>query len=186
MYTKPLEQSLEDRVQRELKGGERLYWTGQPIAKRMALKAIPVSIFAIPWTAFAFYWTYSAAGNKIPDLSRPEDWFALFGLPFIIIGLNMLFAPFWYYRKAQKVVYAITSVRAIIFEGSRNLKVKSYGPERLKNLSKNQKMDGSGDIIFEKTQNSDNREKTDSFLVGFMAVGNVNEVEGLLRKIEEG
>jgi hypothetical protein len=40
--------------------------------------------------------------------------FPLFGVPFVLIGLGMLAAPYWMRRKAQNTVYALTDKRALI------------------------------------------------------------------------
>ena len=82
-------------LENELDEGETVVWVGRPSTRRMLWRALPIVLFAIPWTAFAIFWTFGAAGFKVPDFQQGFDFFPLFGIPFILIGLGMFSSPYW-------------------------------------------------------------------------------------------
>lgn len=174
-------------VDTELQPGERIVWTGQPLPSRFARRSLGMVIFAIPWTAFAVFWIAAACQFKIPDFSQGGGFFPLFGLPFVLVGVGMLSSPFWMRRSARRTVYALTDRRALVLGGGawRSLSVRSFGPEKLRDLRRVQYPDGSGDLIFERTihENShNNRQSTDH---GFLAIREVKDVETLARKLAD-
>src|SRR6185295_1976399 len=131
------------------------------------------------------FWTFGAAGFKVPNFQQGSDFFALFGIPFILIGLGMFSSPYWVARSAKKTVYALTNRRAIVFAGGWWTSVRSFSPDRLNDLSRVQRSDGSGDLIFESRVNygSDNNRRTTE--AGFMAIPNVKHVEDLVRQVAQ-
>lgn len=181
--------ALREMVDGELQldAGERVLWTGQPSGRRMALATVPIFLFAIPWTAFAVFWVAAAAwGTSEGSISGIFRVFPLFGLPFIAIGLGMLSSPFWALRSAKRTVYVVTDRRAIIFgAGWNGMKVRSFLPERLGDMSRTQRADGSGDLIFAtdvSTTSKGGQQKTD---VGFMGIPAVRDVEQMVQAMVE-
>jgi len=110
---------LDSMIRAELQPSETITWTAGPNPRRMARKAWFLVLFGIPWTGFAIFWMIGAAGFKLPDFSSGEGiahvCFSLFGLPFVLIGLAMLSAPYWAARKAAATAYVITNRRVILF-----------------------------------------------------------------------
>ncbi len=178
---------LQSCVENELESGEKIVWLGQPIAGRFARQAWPIVLFGIPWTAFSIFWMGAAGGFAILGNGGkflPGGLFCLFGLPFVLIGFGMLSSPYWMRRSARKSVYAVTDRRAIIFSsGLRGkISIRSFAPEGLTDLEREQYPDGSGDLIFTR----DIRRTSDSTTtkkIGFMAVPDVKSVEALIRQM---
>ena len=170
-------------VEREVEEGEHILWLAQPRAGRFAMRTLPVVLFGIPWTAFAIFWMAGASGFKIPDFKEGFDFFPLFGVPFVLIGLGMLSAPLWAIRKAKGTAYVITERRAIIFEGGLSTKVRSFGPEQLGGIERRERADGSGDIIIERSVTQGQNGQTTE--AGFFGIPNVQETERLLREMVE-
>lgn len=176
---------LRTLIQAELQDGETIAWVGQPIASRFAWRTLPIVLFGIPWTAFALFWTAGAAGFKIPEFKQGSDLFPLFGLPFILIGLGMLTAPYWMACKARRTAYVLTDRRAILLDGGFSTTIRSFGPERLRDLRRIQRSDASGDLVFERTHHHDSdggRCTTDH---GFLAIPDVKAIEDLVRQLAE-
>lgn len=176
---------LRSLIDAELNDGEKITWIGVPIARRFAMRSIPIVLFGIPWTAFAFFWMAGASGFKIPDLKEEFDLFPLFGIPFVLIGFGMLSSPFWTMRKARRTAYVLTTARAIIFDGGFSTTIRSFGPDRLTDLRRKQRADGSGDVIFERKLSYDSdgdRQSTDH---GFLAIADVKGVEDMVRQLVE-
>ena len=182
---------LQSIVQNELREDEELRWSGQPQVGRFVLKSLPILLFGIPFAGFAVFWICAASGFKIPDFSEGGfSLFPLFGIPFLLIGLGMLSAPFWAARKAKKTIYAVTNQRAIIFEGGRSVKVDSFGPPKLNDISKRVRADGSGDLVLERrvsyshSRQHGSRERIKE--IGFFGIEQVNHVEDLIAALSAG
>lgn len=192
-----LNERLRQFLNREVQPGEQLRWFGQPRPWRMAIRSIPIVLFAIPWTAFSIFWMAMAGGAAwfshehtesatAPSLS-PMDLFAcfpLFGLPFLLIGLGMLSSPFWMMRKARRTLYAVTDRRVIILSGSWSTTVTTLMPDQLRDLTRKEKLDGSGDLYFEQPPVYESRTQPRPTHRGFIGIPNVREVEELVRTIK--
>jgi hypothetical protein len=175
--------NLRQVIQEELEPNERYVWLAQPRPGAFAKKAIPVVIFGIPWTAFALFWTCGASGFQVPDFNQPGGWFALFGLPFVLIGLGMLSAPWWLLRAARRTAYAITDRRAILFEGGFGVKIRSFRAGQLGGVYRRQRADGWGDVILAESTSTDSEGYKRTNQVGFYGIPDVKAVESLLRQI---
>jgi hypothetical protein len=147
-----LERDLSERVTGSLANGERLLWLGQPRPGRQALRALPILLFAIPWTAFAVFWECGALWGT--HQARDHGGigmavgiiFPLFGLPFVLIGLGMLSAPWWAARRARRTVYGVTSQRAFILDGGFLRELRSYPAAALSAASCSERPDGWGEV----------------------------------------
>lgn len=186
-----LDPELEARVQSELAPGEKLLWFGQPRLRRSMLASIPILLFGIPWTAFSVFWIALAlgmaggakgAGGPVPG--GFDICFPLFGLPFVVVGLGMISAPYWIRRAALKTCYAVTDRRAIVWEPRYGgLRVRSYAPCQLEQLSRTEYKDGSGDLVFEESMTGYPATSRAVYRrSGFMAIDHVRDVENLIRK----
>jgi len=110
---------LDVILRRELMPGERLLWSGRPDPAR--LRAVfAIWFFAVPWTAFALFWEAMAFMPWMASSHTPAgiQWsfgiiFPLFGLPFIGIGLSMLWMPFKARRKAAQTIFGLTDRRIL-------------------------------------------------------------------------
>jgi hypothetical protein len=180
--------SLRNKVEMELRSGERILWTAQPIAARLSRASWPIVIFGIFWTAFSVFWVAAAGwGTSRSSTPGPFKLFPLFGVPFVLIGIGMLTSPIWMRKKAAKTVYMITDQRAVILsEGIRGkTRVESYAPAQLQSITRDQFADGSGDLIFETRtwRDSDGDRRTSR--VGFFAVPDVKSVEDHIRTLAQ-
>jgi hypothetical protein len=176
---------LRDKVNSELERGERIEWIEMPIPRFFTPVSTGMFLFAIPWTAFAAFWICGAAGFKVPDFKLGFDLFPLFGVPFLLIGLAMLSSPIWARRRASKTVYVITDRRAITFDGGWSTTIRSYPPEKLQDVYRKEKKDGSGDVIFARRawHDSDGDRHTEE--LGFLRIKEPREVEQMLKKLAE-
>ena len=149
--------------------------------------SLALLIFGVPWTAFAVFWTLGAAG-LIGKFSREAGlWgyiFPLWGLPFIFIGLVMLSAPYWAARAARRTIYAITDRRAIIWIPKvwGEKEVRSFEPRRLLSMTRRERADGSGDLVFEQFRET-NGSSTTTIRRGFMGLADVRDAEAVLREV---
>jgi hypothetical protein len=176
---------LEEKVDHELEPGERIEWIDMPIPRFFTPASTGAFLFAIPWTAFAIFWIYAASGFKIPDLREGFDLFPLFGVPFVLIGFAMLSSPLWTWRKALGTVYVITNKRAITFDGGWSTTIRSYPPQKLQDLYRKEKRDGSGDVIIARRAWRDSEGDRRSEELGFLRIRNPKEIEQMLKKLAD-
>ena len=95
--------------------GEQILWKGTPGKGHLFLPSdlfmIPFSIF---WCGFAFFWEFTAITMGAPFF------FALFGLPFIGVGLYITIGRFiWKIYIRKRTTYVITNRKIIRKQGSR-------------------------------------------------------------------
>jgi hypothetical protein len=186
-----VDRDLERSMQSELEKHEKMLWVGQPRPRRAMLRTLPIVLFAIPWTAFSVFWigmalTFAVDFGEGAEGAGPFRWFSLlfplFGVPFLLIGLGMLSAPWWARRKAKQTCYAVTDQRAIIREpgGVGGMTVRSFGPEQLQRIVRTERSDGSGDLVFQEDISYGHRGRRHVTQAGFLGIARVREVEHLI------
>lgn len=119
---------------------ETLLWAGQPI-KGIVFRT--ADIFLIPSSllrcGFAIFWFISA--------SQVGGIFALFEIPFVIIGLLFVFGRFIIEAKQRDhTFYGITKEIIIIKSGVFSKNIKSISIKNLSGIEYTEKNDGSGTI----------------------------------------
>jgi hypothetical protein len=179
---------LRRRVDREIGAGEFIKWIEQPLPRFFTLQSLAYFFFAIPWTAFAIFWMYGAAGFKVPDLRegiKLEYVFALWGVPFILVGLWMLTSPLREWLKAFRTVYLITDKRAISVESGWLTTIRNYTPTQLKDLYRKERGDGTGDVVITTRFRRGSEGSSWTEEIGFMNVRNPREVERLLQQLSQ-
>jgi hypothetical protein len=135
---------LKSELKQQLDPNETLLWTGQP---QRGIVFRPSDIFIIPfslfWCGFAIFWFVSALTSGAPIF------FAMFGIPFVIIGLIFVFGRFIIDAKQREhTTYGLTENRIIIKSGVFSKSVKSLNIKTLFDIEFIEKEDGSGTITF--------------------------------------
>ncbi len=188
----PLPEELEIRLRAELRGGEQLVWSGQPIPGRIMRSAIPIMLFGIPFTGLAIFWLANASGFLFGGSGNGAGngfvVFPLFGIPFLLVGLGMLTSPTWMRRRARGTCYALTNLRAIVWTPGffRGMEVRSYQAPDLDRMTRRDFGDGSGDLIFEEffttTRDCNGFTQSRRNERGFMGIEDVKNVEDQIRR----
>lgn len=124
-----------------LSAGEAILWKGKPekghIFTQQDLLFIPFSIF---WCGFAFFWEISVITSGAPFF------FAIFGIPFICIGLYLVFGRFlWTAYIRKRTFYVITNKKIIRAKGN---KIDMLEGRTLPPVYVIANRDGSGTIRF--------------------------------------
>lgn len=131
-------------VSRELAGGERLVWTGQP-APGMRLRSSDLFLipFSILWGGFAIFWESMAFTSGAPLIFR------LWGVPFVLVGLYLMVGRFFHEAWLRaRTYYALTSERVLIVKGGFGRTVTSLRLETITDLSLQESSSGMGTISF--------------------------------------
>jgi len=132
----------EKIVSSELSTGEALIWSGRP---RTGIRFTGADAFLIPfslvWCGFAVFWEKSVLTRGGPDF------FPLFGLVFVVVGLYIVGGRFIADAiRRGKTFYGLTPRRAIIVSGVFNRQVNSIDLGSLAELSVSERSDRSGTI----------------------------------------
>ncbi len=153
-------------------GAERILWAGAPGVRSRFLASFLIWIFALPWTAFALFWEGTALAIALHppayDHGGPPDMMryvmALFGLPFVFIGLAMMSAPFWVLQTARRTFYIITEKRVLCLVARREMAVQSIYGRDILDLSRSERPGGHGTLTislgFARDSDGDRVEKT--------------------------
>ena len=135
------EQDFQSELREHLNKDERLLWTGKPrdgvVFRGSDIFAIP---FSLMWGGFAIFWVVMVAISA-------SVFFAIFGIPFVVIGLYFIFGRFWVDAKQREnTIYGITENRIIIKSGIFTKEIKSLNIRTLSDISVREKVGGMGTI----------------------------------------
>ena len=177
-------------IQSVLDSGEYLLWSGRP---RQGLMFRPIDWFLVPfgliWGGFAIFWEYMAL--RLTTNAMP--FFALFGVPFVLIGLYMVFGRFIVDALIRKkTTYGLTTERIVVLSGLLHKRVKSLKLSNLDDTSLKERKDGSGTIHFGPVLPFGSGLPTGPLLGGhvfraarFERIKNVREVYEMIRDAQE-
>lgn len=120
----------------------------------MDFLTIPFSIF---FFGFAVFWELGVLGvlsEADKGASGPVSlFFPLFGVPFVLVGLYLLFGRFIVdARRRADTYYGLTEGRVIIVSDLWGRNVTSLPISSLRDVSLNEKSDGTGTISFGQNQ----------------------------------
>lgn len=178
--------ALEQSLRRELIAAEHLLWRGQPRPGKLA-RGFGIWLFALPWTAFALMWEAFAFLPWVTALRTP-DWlqwsfgivFPLFGLPFIAVGLWMLWTPIRALRRAGRTAYALTERRLLRVVDAGEITVASVLLHQIGPIDRREDRQGFGDLRIQthSTVDSEGDRTTERFEV--LGVPGVARLERLI------
>lgn len=129
-------------LQEYLDRNERLIWTGQP-KKGFVFRTADAFLipFSILWCGFAVFWFVTA-------LMSGGAFFALFGVPFVLMGLVFVFGRFFIdARQRAHTFYGLTEDRILIKSGVYKTSITSFNIKTLAGIEYTEKRDGSGTIV---------------------------------------
>jgi hypothetical protein len=135
-----MDYNLTTELQEHLDTNEKLIWTGQP-KKGIVFRTADIFLipFSLLWCGFAIFWVIMASQGSI--------FFAMFGIPFVIIGLIFVFGRFIIDAKQREnTYYGLTDDRIIIKSGFYKKTIKSLNVRTLSDIEYDEKSDGSGTI----------------------------------------
>jgi hypothetical protein len=132
----------ESQIKPELGSEERLLWSGRPrlgfVLRGTDALLIP---FSVMWGGFAIFWEAAVIAGGA------DFFFILWGIPFVLVGLYLIFGRFCVDAKQRaKTYYGVTNERVIIVSGLFGRSIKSLKIDTLADMSLTERSDGSGTI----------------------------------------
>ena len=176
---------LNDEFFNDLEPGERIVWATRPSPRAYARGTWVILLFAIPWTAFSLFWIVGSAWmlRGGPEVGTPFGlYFPLFGVPFLLIGGVLLDDPddcASAGRESRLCDHQQTprSSRKPTLFGA--ITVETFLPERLTAMTRTERSDGSGDLVFE-TFVTRSGSGTSTTRRGFLGLGDVRDAERMI------
>jgi hypothetical protein len=194
MFDSTLPAGLKAFVEREFLG-EKLIWAARPDRRKQALMSFGIWFFALPWTAFSLFWIsvpiaalyeFYAGVNIGAPKGTPIGlmWaFAIFGVPFLLVGFGLMAMPLTSLRKGWRTLYVLTNKRVAVLEGGRSVNITSIGPDDISGLSRTERPDGRGTLVidqgFERDSDGDRVRKQTELGV----IENVRQVEEMVAEL---
>jgi hypothetical protein len=176
--------AIAEAVSRELLG-EHVLWAASPDRWAYASKYWKTALFGIPFTAFALFWTYGVCHIPAKSIEGVAIFFPLWGLMFVLFGLSMLLSPIWAAWTAGSVYYVVTERRAIIFEKSFKLNIKSFPRSSVAGYERVTSGGAAGSIIFQWIIYRSGK-GTRIREIGFIGLSEYASAEQALNKLLEG
>ncbi len=134
----------ESDLNDQLLSGERIIWSGIPGQGLLLTSADAMIIpFSLVWCGFSIFWETSALTGATPFF------FKLFGVPFVLVGLYLVFGRFlvdaWI---RQGMRYAVTNRRILISRSGPFSKFTAVSLDALPEASLTERANGRGTIRF--------------------------------------
>ena len=170
---------LQQTLVLELKDGERLLWTGQPVARiSPVLTAIFVAtgLFLIVVGSLAAYMTTK---NPVSGSAQEAVPPVLLAIPVCLAGVFACLMPTLVPGQSKRTIFAVTDSRAIIMRCAGSKTVESYYAADIGEVIRTERLDGTSNVMFTRTTSG----ASPSAPTGFFGLRNAGDVEGLLRNI---
>jgi len=127
------------RLQPFMQSDENILWTGHPDRSRIfSSNDLVIVPFSLVWGGFAIFWMAGA--------SSVDPLFALFGVPFVLIGQYFIWGRFLYKRwDRARTLYGLTDQRVLVLHGNT---LQSTFVKQLGSVNQTTRADGSGTLDF--------------------------------------
>jgi hypothetical protein len=76
---------------------------------------------------------------------------AIFAL-FFLVGLAVMASPLFWYFRAKRIYYAVTSKRLLLVQAGKSRNLQSYTQDDIEELECTERADKSGDLTFAQRQ----------------------------------
>jgi hypothetical protein len=178
LVSTPLSPTAQARLDRELAIGEKVIWSAQPVAARIAPGVFAATAIGVLLAALAAAVATMAAVTLRAEQAAP--FVAILGAVGLGAGALLIVLPRVFARRLDATVYAITDRRAISVTpgwGAMPETTRSFAPSALGMIARRERADGSGDLVFDEVFVPGSVYRT----AGFLAIADVRRVEQVLR-----
>lgn len=180
--SRPAKNSATDSWDDYMGPDEKLLWQGVPATGlRFTGAGAVLSFFGVFFLTFSIFWMIMAA--SIGGFSGAEALFPLFGLPFVLIGLWLVFGH-WFFDayKRKHARYALSNKRAFVARTMFGRRMESYPIDRSSQIHL---ISGKLDTVHFTQTTYRTKNGTAVKNIGFRFIPDGQEVYDLLRKVRE-
>ena len=138
-----MDAALIDRFSDRLLPGERALWVGRP-AQGLRFNSADILLvpFTCMWCGFSIFWEVGVLQTRGPSM-----FFAIWGIPFVLVGLFMVFGRFLLDATLRRnTAYALTDKRLLIERTNLLSDFAVLGAGQLAHARISERSDGSGTI----------------------------------------
>ncbi|MCC5785815.1 MAG: hypothetical protein JJU33_03835 [Phycisphaerales bacterium] len=139
---------LAQRLQAELRPGERVVWRGVPVKRWFSTDSLPAFLVGLFMLAFIGVAVQATLSSQPPGAADPM--LVGFVAVFVVMagaGAVIALSPLGERLRSSNTVYAVTDRRLIEISGSRERHIRSYRPEQLTELTRIDRPGSRGDIL---------------------------------------
>ena len=144
-----MDPELAAAFQPYLQSGEALVWSGRP-AQGLHLTGIDIFLipFSLAWGGFAIVWEVMVVAI-VPDGDSPKLLFALFGIPFVLVGLYLIVGRFFVDAAIRRrTFYGLTDRRALVLRRVLGERLVAAFLKATPQISLHRRPDGRGTVVF--------------------------------------
>ena len=186
---------LRSALEAELSRGERLVYASRP-----ALQVGPAEVyFAVIYLAFAIFWCSISFGfgflsfagllglvppatsGKVPMGTWGQAAFAMFSIPFVLIGIGMIVWPFYSYWKSRHAVHAISTERVMTVHAAPFQNISSQAPRAITYVHRKDHRNGTGSLRIGHGTERDSDGDPRALEMTWTAVRDPRRAEGAIR-----
>ena len=177
---------LKFEVKHYLDTNEDVLWCDKPVKKLVFTSAdIFTTLFGVVWLSFSVFWIVSAY-FAIEASDGSFKLFPLFGVPFVLVGLYLLFfRHFVSLIKRKNMVYALTNKRAMIVHTGKRKYVQEYRYENISNIQMKCDDNDVGSIFFLTGEIRYNNGRSYSSTSGIFGIKDTKKVYKILSQCME-
>jgi len=149
-----LSQASRGPINDVLSPGEKVLWSGQPPRKLIIFRKADLFMlpFALFWTGFSIFWELGALAAVFGSGDGFDLFtlcFPLFGVPFVLIGLYLLFGRLvGDFLVRRRTWYALTDRRVLVLTALRDRNVASMPLHKIGRVDIVIHRDGRGTLTF--------------------------------------
>ncbi|MGD9886881.1 MAG: helix-turn-helix domain-containing protein [Bacilli bacterium] len=133
-------ENIENLFRGYLNAGEVIQWSGKP-KRNPKLHHLPLTAFGLVFLSFSIFWTIMA--------SKMTSLMALFGIPFIIVGVYLVFGKKLQSRTINtQIYYAVTDERILILRHGGQDNLIQVNINQLTNVILTPSIDNTSSITF--------------------------------------
>ncbi|MCT4584436.1 MAG: hypothetical protein N4A54_05870 [Peptostreptococcaceae bacterium] len=175
---------MNQLINSDLLLNETILWSDQPNFKLFESEDILLIPFSFFWCSFIAFWEYQVL--NFPSMGH-FNFMALFGIPFILVGIYLLIGRFFYKAYIYKNrYYYVTDKRIIILTNTNYQNIESKYISQIPTINKKVRMDGSGTLIFGNNYRSNyrsNRRSHQELTPSFHNITDANKVYRIVNEI---
>ena len=180
---------LQLEIKPYLNAGESILWCDKPYKIFVFTVAdIFTTLFGIVWLGFSVFWFLGAFFATQGQTDPMAKIFPFFGVPFICVGLYLLFFRHIVSALTRKrIIYALTDKRAIIVHTGKRQYLQEFKYANISNIQLESKKDDVGSINFLSNQltYSNRNKRYANASSGFFGIKEVKKVYKILSQCLE-